>query len=196
MYSGALLALIAVLSIVFVQASETGVAVDGWVSLPHGPPMPQLGLGTAGLFSDTQRVVSEGLKRGLYLVDSAQAQEWYDEAGAARALNALPADIPHRPLVVVKIHPRSFAFDAMEERLRDSEARILPVQADQDGLDVVLLHSPFCWQGHCNDEVSLFRYTRSNPISFLLFIFIIINIFLFCSYVATATWLERSLGKS
>ena len=48
--------------------------------------LPWLGMGTAGIFSETQNLVSFGLETGVRLIDTAQAKEWYDEAAVGKSV--------------------------------------------------------------------------------------------------------------
>jgi diketogulonate reductase-like aldo/keto reductase len=107
--------------------------------------LPKLGLGTAGLGSATESVVANALNIGIRLIDTAQAQEWYDEKAVAKALQAYPAVI--RPIVVTKIHPRSYELSAMRSALQTSSHNF-----GAFGLHTVLLHAPFCWRDHCTRE--------------------------------------------
>lgn len=52
--------------------------------------------------------------------------------------------------IVTKIHPRSFEYDKMKAKL--TESRNLLLGEEDRPLDVVLLHSPYCWRGHCTPE--------------------------------------------
>ena len=48
----------------------------------HGKiAMSKIGFGTAGLKPNTAEVVKFALSKGVRLIDTAQAQEWYDEEG-------------------------------------------------------------------------------------------------------------------
>ena len=109
--------------------------------------LPSLGMGTAGLFDRTAEVVCEGLRRGFRLFDTAQALEWYREEGLGRALRDCG---PHEEvLVVTKVHPRSFERAAMRRAVQRSRELIHPDESGRE-LDVVLLHAPRCWPGHCS----------------------------------------------
>ena len=96
---------------------------------------------------------------GVRLIDSAQAKEWYDEARVGKGLRfhlhrQLETNLHHQhdPVVVVtKIHPRSFAADKMQAAILRSK-RELYGSEDAKAIDVVLIHSPFCWPNHCTPE--------------------------------------------
>ncbi|RYH28557.1 aldo/keto reductase [archaeon] len=112
--------------------------------------LPAIGLGTAAMRGETtESVVTEALNLGVRLFDTAQAQEWYDEAAVGRAVARFVQQNPNvpEPLIVTKIHPRSYGLEDMRRELSKSYVNFASV-----GLTAVLLHAPFCWQGHCNDN--------------------------------------------
>lgn len=112
--------------------------------------MPSIGLGTAGLRGETQSVVVTALNYGVRLLDTAQATEWYDEYSVGQAVTQYEIEHlvpPEDIMVVTKIHPRSFEYSKMDEKLEQSRANF-----NRDSLDVVLLHTPYCWEGHCTAE--------------------------------------------
>lgn len=107
--------------------------------------MPAIGLGTAGLFDATQSIVDAAIDIGVKLIDTAQAQEWYDEAAVAEVIRRRNVtDV----FVVNKIHPRSYSLPAMRNALVQSHNNF----GGKGKIDVILLHAPFCWQGHCTPE--------------------------------------------
>lgn len=112
--------------------------------------MQKIGFGTAGLKPHTAEVVKMALDMGVRLIDTAQAQEWYDEAGVGDGVSEYEYDhglTDDDIMIVTKIHPRSYSFTAMDSMLAESR-RLL----NRTSLDVVLLHTPHCWQGHCTAE--------------------------------------------
>ena len=122
-------------------------AEEGEATLLRPRVLPTLGLGTAGLFDRTAEVVCEGLRRGFRLFDTAQALEWYREEGLGWALRSCgPVD---DVVVVTKVHPRSFERAAMRRAVRRSRELLFPDDPDRP-LDVLLLHAPRCWPGHCS----------------------------------------------
>jgi diketogulonate reductase-like aldo/keto reductase len=88
---------------------------------------------------------------------------------AARSTNSTNVD---DILIVTKVHPRSFSLEAMSAAILESRSNLLfpnlphafhahselsndinpAVVAAEPSLDVVLLHSPRCWSGHCTPE--------------------------------------------
>jgi diketogulonate reductase-like aldo/keto reductase len=56
---------------------------------------------------------------------------------------------------MTKIHPRSFEDDKLRQSVNRSRRTIycgLAADSAQQPLDIVHLHSPWCWQGHCTAE--------------------------------------------
>lgn len=108
--------------------------------------LPPVGFGTAGLQSRTQEAVFSALTLGVRMIDSAQAQEWYDEEGVGIAVSEFEASTKGSPIIIVtKVHPRSFGdIRVMDDKLAASKRNF-----HRDNLDLVLLHAPWCWAGHC-----------------------------------------------
>lgn len=124
--------------------------------LSRGMKIPKLGLGTAGLREDTSKIVLAALNAGVRLIDTAQAVEWYDEKQVGIGLKEFIKNNDNKYtlddfVIVTKIHPRFFEFTKMERRL-DQSIEYLHGENSKRALDVVLLHSPRCWNGHCNEE--------------------------------------------
>lgn len=109
--------------------------------------MPFLGLGTAGIFSSTQNIVRRSLEYGVRLIDSAQAAEWYDEAALGEMIKQYLQNAADDVYIVTKLHPRSYGYEAMKAKLAESAANF-----GSHHVDVMLLHAPFCWSGHCTAE--------------------------------------------
>jgi diketogulonate reductase-like aldo/keto reductase len=119
--------------------------------------IPKLGLGTAALGGNTFSVITQALDLGVELIDTAQAQEWYDEAGVGRAVNQYLGTHPEKSVfIVTKIHPRSFAKEKMRAKLQES----LNNFSKHGKLDVVLLHNHHCWEGHCTPEEQAVSWTE------------------------------------
>lgn len=107
--------------------------------------MPGLGLGTAGMPGSTTDIVNAALDMGVKLIDTAQAKEWYDEEAVGVAVRAYYEREKKDDLyVVTKIHPRSYGLEDMRTQLERSTNNL-----GRGGIDAILLHAPFCWQGHC-----------------------------------------------
>ena len=147
---------IACLCFIVSSNDEKNMVIESSFITSHGLQIPKLGLGTAGLRSRTDEVVEAALKVGIRLIDSAQAREWYDESRVGTGINnyhngVSASDSPNDKVVVVtKIHPRSFSDQKMYDAIIKSKNELYG--SESAILDVVLLHSPHCWQGHCSRE--------------------------------------------
>ena len=74
------------------------------IKLSNGVVMPRVGYGCAGKAS--ARYVERALREGVRLIDTAQADEWYDEAAAADGLRA--SGVAGKSVTVVtKLHPKN-----------------------------------------------------------------------------------------
>lgn len=123
------------------------VAANKWKDSNGGNiAIPWIGLGTAGLGGDTYNAVRKSLELGIRLIDTAQAQEWYQESEVGRAL--VDSELAEDVYVVTKVHPRSYEENKMRNMVRRS-AMSLRINRP---IDAILLHAPFCWRGHCSAE--------------------------------------------
>ena len=129
------------------------------VHLSHGLHIPRVGLGTAGLPGKTVAVVREALAAGVRLLDSAQAEEWYSEEDVGKGIVEYCAESEGNRnqlwdlVIITKIHPRSFREDLMRDIItRSRQLFYSGWYPTKESLDVVLLHSPYCWTGHCTKE--------------------------------------------
>ena len=103
-----------------------GVLVSRIIPLPHDVHMPRLGLGTAGLGSFTADTVAQAAKAGVRMIDTAQAPEWYSEERASLGLSefvgaSLGAAAREDFYIVTKVHPRSYARDALHDAVVASQ---------------------------------------------------------------------------
>lgn len=135
------------------------VAYDLHVS--HGVHMPRIGLGTAAMSGKTVEVVKYAISVGVRLIDTAQAKEWYSEEDVGEGIVQYCQELGEEKCdaiadeltIVTKIHPRSFREDKMRRMLEQSKHLLYSSwNPDKDSLDIVLLHSPYCWTGHCSRE--------------------------------------------
>lgn len=117
--------------------------------------LPRLGFGTAGLGDNTGLSVCEALKNNIDLIDTAQASEWYNEfqVGLGITVCRQSGEISSQKdiTIVTKVHPRNYDFYSMLQHVAASRRSLMVAHAASKPLDVVLLHAPFCWEGHCND---------------------------------------------
>lgn len=119
----------------------------------HGLRIPRLGLGTAGLGSTTAHVTQTALEAGIRLIDTAQAPEWYSEEKVGDGLRYFlvgRTSERNSVTVITKIHPRSFERVKMEKSIINSKQALYG--STDSTLDIVLLHTPHCWEGHCTPE--------------------------------------------
>jgi 2,5-diketo-D-gluconate reductase A len=82
--------------------------------------------------------------------------EWYREDEVGQAIRNTECNAPEDLVVVTKVHPRSYELNAMRVSLQKSQ---MDLYGEAKKLDVVLLHAPFCWEGHCNDEQAEFIHS-------------------------------------
>lgn len=102
--------------------------------------MPMVGFGTA---SATSQAVSWALQSGYRLIDSAQAQEWYNERQTASALSdsSIPRD---QVFLTTKLHPRHHGYTSA---LRELNQSLTTFKTNR--LDLLLLHYRECWPALC-----------------------------------------------
>ena len=113
------------------------------IKLSNGVVMPRVGYGCAGKAS--ARYVERALREGVRLIDTAQADEWYDEAAAAEGLRA--SGVERRDVTVVtKLHPKNHGATTAR-RLIDESARRFGGY-----VDVFLQHYLTCWDGLCGNN--------------------------------------------
>lgn len=110
------------------------------LTLSNGVTMPRVGYGCAG--KAAAKYVERALREGVRLVDTAQADEWYDEAGAAEGLRA--SGVERKDVVVVtKLHPKNHGAATAKKLIDESAARF------GGYVDVFLQHYLTCWDGLC-----------------------------------------------
>lgn len=128
-------------------------SVPAYIDLPNTDyNFPKLGFGTAAMSGHGYESVITAINSGIQMVDTAQAREWYDEASVGKAIKSIRDNNSafHKIVIVTKIHPRSFELNKMNAAIDISLDNLAPKSARS--LDVVLLHSPWCWRGHCTAE--------------------------------------------
>lgn len=157
--NGLMIVLAFVIILIGVVITTRGTEPAEYLSLSvpfstHGLQIPRLGVGTAGLGTNGDKVTYAALSHGVRLIDTAQAPEWYSEQDVGNGLRNFQRDNsglnPLSIIIVTKIHPRSFEAVKMEQSIFNSK---LAIHGDTNAvLDIVLLHSPSCWPGHCSEE--------------------------------------------
>jgi diketogulonate reductase-like aldo/keto reductase len=143
-----------IISILLCLILTKAALVSQSIELDHGVEIPRVGFGTAGLGGMDASVVMEAVAAGVRLIDTAQAPEWYSEERVGRGLSdylsAVDGTVSYTDLyIVTKVHPRSFQRNALYDAMSTSR-RLL--RNNHGPVDLALLHSPFCWQGHCTRQ--------------------------------------------
>jgi diketogulonate reductase-like aldo/keto reductase len=123
--------------------------------------LPLVGLGTAGLQERTREAVLFSLSLGIRLIDSAQADEWYNEEGVGQAIAEFEDSLRDqgetvpRIAIVTKVHPRSYGYVEMNDKILQSKQAF-----KRDSLDAVLLHAPWCWPNSCTPQQEQIGWER------------------------------------
>ena len=83
-----------------------------------------------------------------------QAKEWYDETQVGNGMSmfreANGTAASDSIVIVTKVHPRSFAKQRMTGAIATSKRQLYHIEGKP--IDIVLLHTPHCWEGHCTAE--------------------------------------------
>ena len=113
------------------------------LTLSNGRTIPRVGYGCAGRAS--ARYVEKALREGVRLIDTAQADEWYDEAAAADGLRA--SGVSREDVTVVtKLHPKNHGATTARRLIDESSKRF------GGYVDVFLQHYLACWDGFCGPQ--------------------------------------------
>jgi len=122
------------------HAEQDDPRTNPTLTLSNGVTMPRVGYGCAG--KAASKYVERALREGVRLVDTAQADEWYDEAGAAEGLGS--SGVERKDVVVVtKLHPNNHGAATAKKLIEESAARF------GGYVDVFLQHYLTCWDGLC-----------------------------------------------
>lgn len=107
------------------------------VTLNNGVEMPQIGYGVFQVSPDEcERCVSDALKTGYRMIDTAQA--YHNEEGVGAAVRK--SGIPREELFLVsKIWISNYGYEKAKASIDESLRKL-----DTDYLDLMLLHQPFC----------------------------------------------------
>lgn len=107
------------------------------VTLNNGVEMPQIGYGVFQFSPDEcERCVSDALKTGYRMIDTAQA--YHNEEGVGAAVRK--SGIPREELFLVsKIWISNYGYEKAKASIDESLRKL-----DTDYLDLMLLHQPFC----------------------------------------------------
>lgn len=107
------------------------------VTLSNGVEMPQMGYGVYQVDpSECERCVSDALRTGYRMIDTAQAYNNEEGVGAAIARSGLErGDL----FLVSKIWISNYGYDKARKSIDESLRRLRT-----DYIDLMLLHQPFC----------------------------------------------------
>lgn len=107
------------------------------IKLNNGVEMPQIGYGVYQVSPDEcERCVSDALKVGYRMIDTAQAYNNEKGVGAAIA----KSEIPRNELFIVsKIWISNYGYDKARKSIDESLRRL-----GTDHIDLMLLHQPYC----------------------------------------------------
>ena len=107
------------------------------IKLNNGIIMPQVGYGVFQVEpSECERCVSDALKVGYRMIDTAQA--YYNEEGVGAAIKK--SGIDRKDIFIVsKIWITNFGYEKAKASIEESLRKL-----DTDYIDLMLLHQPFC----------------------------------------------------
>lgn len=107
------------------------------IKLNNGVEMPQIGYGVYQVSPDEcERCVSDALKVGYRMIDTAQAYNNEEGVGVAIA----KSEIPRNELFIVsKIWISNYGYDKARKSIDESLRRL-----GTDHIDLMLLHQPYC----------------------------------------------------
>ena len=107
------------------------------IKLNNGVEMPQIGYGVYQVSPDEcERCVSDALKVGYRMIDTAQAYNNEEGVGAAIA----KSEIPRNELFIVsKIWISNYGYDKARKSIDESLRKL-----GTDHIDLMLLHQPYC----------------------------------------------------
>lgn len=107
------------------------------VTLRNGVVMPQIGYGVYQVDpGECERCVSDALRVGYRMVDTAQAYHNEEGVGAAVAKSGIPRD---EIFIVTKIWISDYGYEKAKASIDESLRRLRT-----DHVDLMLLHQPFC----------------------------------------------------
>lgn len=107
------------------------------VTLNNGVVMPQIGYGVYQVSPDEcERCVSDALRVGYRMIDTAQAYHNEEGVGAAVMKSGIARD---ELFLVSKVWISNYGFDKAKASIDESLRKL-----DTDYIDLMLLHQPFC----------------------------------------------------
>lgn len=107
------------------------------VTLNNGVVMPQIGYGVYQVSpSECERCVSDALRMGYRMIDTAQAYHNEEGVGAAVKKSGISRD---ELFLVSKVWISNYGFDKAKASIDESLSKL-----GTDYIDLMLLHQPFC----------------------------------------------------
>lgn len=107
------------------------------IELRNGVVMPQIGYGVYQVDpAECERCVSDALKVGYRMIDTAQAYHNEDGVGAAVAKSGIPRN---ELFIVSKIWISNYGYEKAKASIDESLHKL-----GTDYIDLMLLHQPFC----------------------------------------------------
>lgn len=107
------------------------------IRLSNGVEMPQIGYGVYQVDpAECERCVSDALKVGYRMIDTAQAYHNEEEVGAAIAKSGIPRE---ELFIVTKIWISNYGYEKAKASIEESLLKL-----GIDYIDLMLLHQPFC----------------------------------------------------
>lgn len=108
-----------------------------YIKLSNGVRMPQIGYGVYQVDpAECKRCVSDALKVGYRMIDTAQAYHNEEGVGAAIAKSGIPRE---ELFVVSKVWISNYGFEKAKVSIDESLRKL-----GTDYIDLMLLHQPFC----------------------------------------------------
>ncbi|MDE6576850.1 MAG: aldo/keto reductase [Muribaculaceae bacterium] len=107
------------------------------VKLSNGVEMPQIGYGVYQVDpAECERCVSDALKVGYRMIDTAQAYHNEEGVGAAIAKSGIPRE---ELFIVTKVWISNYGYEKAKASIDESLRKL-----GTDYIDLMLLHQPFC----------------------------------------------------
>ena len=107
------------------------------VELSNGVKMPIIGYGVYQVDpAECERCVSDALKVGYRMIDTAQAYHNEEGVGAAIAKSGIPRD---ELFIVSKVWISNYGYEKAKASIDESLRKL-----GTDYIDLMLLHQPFC----------------------------------------------------
>ena len=128
-----------------ILVTASGAAALRTLTTVSGLSIPAVGLGTAARINAS--TVATAIDLGVKLLDTAQAAEWYDEAGVGTGIR-MSRRQRDELWITTKVHPRSFGPRSTLARFEQSQMHL-----NTTYVDALLLHYTCCFGDLCKGAV-------------------------------------------